>query len=120
MSKQKLPQAKKLVISPEDLAKVEKLKSEQEKYKVDEYWYSLAELGYFYGWGAIQSVLNNDIDGETMMMLLFGARKLEARAMYANSKANFIGSATANSKNPVQAFNKATSDISKTAKADIS
>jgi hypothetical protein len=110
---------KTLQISPEDLAKIQERKANDEKLKVDPEWLALAEFGYYYGWDAIQAVLSNEIDGETLVMLLQGARKLEARRFYDNAKASFIGGASANSKKPSQTFTKAVKGIEKSMKADI-
>lgn len=110
--------AKTLQIRPEDLAKIQNRKAQDEKLKVDAEWLALAEFGNYYGWGGVQAILNNDIDGDTMVMLLQGARKIEARRFYDSAKASFIGGVSANSKKPTQTFTKATKGTEKAMRAD--
>jgi hypothetical protein len=103
----------------EQIAKIKQRKEQSEKFKVDNEWLMLAEFGYYYGWNAIQAVLDNKIDGDTMTMLLAGARKLDTRNVYDNARAGFIANYSVQAKNPVSAFSKATKQLTRNMKADI-
>lgn len=114
------PQPKKyLEIKPEHLARVQAAQDKaSDEIKVDNEWLLIAEFGKHYGWQAMQAVLNNEIDLETMTVLILGARKFDYSRQYANAQASFIGSASAQSKKPSKVFKKATEQLIKEMKAD--
>lgn len=107
-----------LEIKPEDLERVERARRARRPVEVDEEWLAIAEFGKHFGWGAIVSVLNNEIDVATMTMLLAGARKVDLLALHDSAQAALIGVASANSKSPSQTFKSATAPILRQAKAD--
>lgn len=66
-----------LELSPEELAKVRRLKEKHGEYHVDEYYMLLAEAGEYWGWGAIKDIVNNEVkDMEPIYELIRAARKL--------------------------------------------
>lgn len=102
-----------LDIKPEDLEKITRKRSKEEKIRVEPEHLFVAEFGKHYGWGGVNAVLNNEIDGDTASWLLQAARKVDARYSYDNAKSVLIGSASAQSKKPSQTFKKAMSDTVK-------
>ncbi len=78
----------------------------------------IAEFGMMYGWDAIQAVLDNKITGETFTWLLEAGRKVEKKSIYNQAKASFMGSVAAGAKKPGDAFNKITSKLVSSMRAD--
>lgn len=106
-------------ISDEDLAKIQKLTSaEQKAVKVDDEWLILAEFGKHYGWQAYLAAKNNEISTEEMMTLIAAARKLDYLDLYMNARAVFIGAGSVQAKKPSDAFVQLTRDLIKETKAD--
>lgn len=106
-------------LSGTDKAKVERAKKSGESVKVDDFQLTIAEFGIYYGWDAVKDVLDNKIDGETMMWLLVSARKVAMRHRYFNAQTSMIGAVSANSKNVKKTFTKLTEDFIKKSKADL-
>lgn len=102
-----------LDIKPEDLEKISRRRSEDEKLKIEPEHLFIAEFGKHYGWAGVIAILDNEIDGHTASWLLQAARKVDARYSYDRAKSVLIGSASAQSKKPSQTFKKAMSDTVK-------
>lgn len=100
------PKPKLLDLSPQDLLKVAASKKVAEKTVVDPEWQAIAEFGYFYGWGGVQAILNNEITGEEMMALLLAARKFHSKDIANGATAHFLAIAAGNSKKPGAEFKK--------------
>lgn len=109
---------KPLEIKPEDLAKVEKNRRDREAIQIDENQLFIAEFGKHFGWGGVEAILNNEIDMQTAVWLMNGARKVDHRYTLNTAQAVFVGSGSVNSKKPKQAFERATKDLKKATKAD--
>lgn len=109
---------KRLELSPEDLAKVQRARARDNKIKISSTWLYLAEFGYYFGWQGVQAIRNNELTIEEADMLLVGARKIWRGHTYDNASAVFIGAGSANSKKPKQTFVKATRELLKSTKAD--
>lgn len=114
----KPPKSHRLELSQDELKKVAAARAKREPTKVDENWLFIAEFGFYYGWGGIQAILNNEITMNVANTLLTGARKVWSGQLYDHTTAAFIGSSSAQSKKPSQAFKKATRDIVRQARAD--
>ncbi len=108
-----------LELKPEDLDRITASRSKSDSLKIDDEQLFIAEFGKHYGFGGVQAILNNDIDGETASWLLLAARKVNSRFVYDNARACLIGSASAQAKKPSQVFKKATADLVKDMKAEI-
>ena len=109
-----------LEISEEDLAKVKRFRQRLEpRVKVNDTWLFLAEFGYYFGWGGVQAVRNNEISIDEAEMLVRGARKVWSGKVYDFATASFIASASVNSKNPSNAFTSATNSFIKNSKVDV-
>ncbi len=80
-----------LEISPQDLEKVNKSRSQAEGLKVDAEQLFIAEFGKHYGWSGVMAILNNEIDSETATWLLQGARKVDAHTDFRNAKSTLLG-----------------------------
>lgn len=102
-----------LDIKPEDLERINRKRSDEEKLKIEPEHLFIAEFGKHYGWGGVSAILNNEITGDTASWLLQAARKVDARYSYDSAKAVLIGSASAQSKKPSQTFKKAMVDTVK-------
>lgn len=92
-------------------------------------FYMAAEIGYYFGWEAIMAlrrgyttVPSTNTKGETVYrqeafttveahLLLEGARKVWYSKLVEQSGGNFVAYGAANSKNPVDAFNRGTKDF---------
>lgn len=96
---------KKYKPTPEELAKVARLKGEVEAKYVSPEWRMLAEFGYYYGWEAVMSVMTNEIDIDTFNNLLAGARKVWAGQIVDMGQMTFTAHAAAQSKNPQRVMN---------------
>lgn len=108
-----------LELSAEDLAKVNRARAKEDSVKIDSEQLFIAEFGKHYGWGGVQAILNNQIDGETASWLLTGARKMDSRTFVSNARAMLIGAGAAQFKKPSQVFRKATADDVRNMKADL-
>lgn len=109
---------KRLELSEEDKEKVSRLKIAKSGTNVELEWLLTAEFGYYYGYAAIEAILENKITMDQVAKLLAGARKLQSKATYNMAHATFIGSGAVNSKNPSAAFKKLTKDLLKDSEAD--
>jgi hypothetical protein len=112
-------------LSPEDLEKISQ-PSTSGASPVDQEWLLLAEFGLKFGWQAYLDAKNDAVDengnlkvtGAEMLTLIEASRRLEARGLYDQTTASFIGSVSAQSKKPGQTFKSLTKDIIKQTKAD--
>ncbi len=71
-----MEQPKRLELTAEELAKVQRSRQSREPLNVAPEELFIAEFGYYYGWGGVQAILNNDIDMATASGLLRGAQKV--------------------------------------------
>lgn len=110
---------KRLELSPEDLAKVNRNRAKRESIAIDEEQMLIAEFGKHYGYEGIRAILNNEIDADTVVWLLLAARKVDHMTQFKRAQAAFIGAASAKAKKPSQAFKKATEKLLTLAKADL-
>lgn len=108
-----------LELTPDDLEKVNKNRAKHESIRIDSEQMFIAEFGKHYGWGGVQAILSNEIDGETAVWLLQGARKFNYSTLYDNARAAFIGSVTSQSKKPSTQFKRVTRDLIKAMEADV-
>lgn len=111
-------QPKRLELSAEELAKVNKARAKHETFKIDPEQLVIAEFGKHYGWAGVTAVLNNEISGEQMTWLLEGARRVDKGYLYDQARASLIGSVASQSKKIGDTFKKLTKDILKAMKAD--
>lgn len=93
-------------LTPEEERKVAAKKARHQKVSVDPEWYFIAEMGDHYGWGAVMSILNNEIDIEAANMLLLSARKVRYQRLIEQAMATQVAVASANSKKPKDTFKK--------------
>ena len=89
---------KKLQLTPEQLEKITQAKARKESTKIDEEWAFIARFGYYYGWEAIMSILNNEISLETAIALLEGAEKVHASHVVDNAVGSQVAFASVNAK----------------------
>lgn len=85
MSQQKSPVNLLDLMTPEDREKVkqrEQRLQEERKSLIGRQWMMLSELGCAYGWGAVQSVFNDEITLYQANMLVDGARKVHDGYVY--------------------------------------
>jgi hypothetical protein len=114
------PNRQYLEIKPEDLAKVARNRLKRENaLKIDPEQLFIAEFGKHYGWAGVQALLNDEVDMQTAIWLLEGARRIDHRTTFVMAKASFIGAGAARSKKPVDTFKKSTKDIVKAMESDI-
>lgn len=111
-------QKKYLQLKPEHKKWLNERSAKSPEVLVDQEWLAIAEFGKHYGWAAVMAVLNNEIDGETMAVLLAAGRKVDASRLYDASRASLIGTLSGNSKEPAESFRKATELIVKQMRAD--
>lgn len=109
-----------LKLKPEDLEWA-KRRAEQEarEIKIDHEQLYLAEFGRLYGYEAIKSALNNEIDSETMAYLVEAGRKIKYQEMYNFAQAILIGTASAMSKKPSTTFESSLSNLKRMMRADV-
>lgn len=118
--RQKMTEKNYLKLKPEDLEWARR-RAEQEarEIKIDQEQLYLAEFGRLYGYEAIKSALNNEIDSETMAYLVEAGRKLRYQEIYNMAQCVLIGCGSAMSKKPSAAFEKATNGLKRVMRADI-
>lgn len=80
----------------------------------------VAEMGFYYGWDAVKSILNNEIGMEDANILLHGARKVWYRQIIDIASANFTVQAAAQSGKKAQSvMSKGLSDFIKQSKVEL-
>ena len=104
-------QPQKLELTQAQLQRIAQRKAQDQATKVDSEWLAIAEFGMYFGWQAVKAVLNDTITSAEMFMLLEGARKVNKLKLYNETRAVFIGTASANSKKPSQTFKRMTKDL---------
>lgn len=104
-------------ISEEDLQKIRQ-KTER-KIKVEEEDLVETEFALKFGWQAYKDMKADLISSKEMMRLLMASRKLDSLKSYNDARSAFVGSASANSKNPSKTFNNITKNLVNNAKADV-
>jgi len=77
-------------LTPEDLAKVERLKNVyKDTTNVNRELYILAEVGYYFGWEAILSYERDEIGLDRVIELLEAVRKVNYTKLYDEALSNF-------------------------------
>lgn len=87
-----------LQLTPEEQAKVDKLRRRREALNIDPEWQFLAEFGYYYGYEGIRAIRNNEIPLEEAQALLLAAHKRWNRKVIDIANATYVASAAAQSK----------------------
>lgn len=106
-------------ITPEELAKVKQHQASTEgAYKVDSEWLLLTEFAMNFGWQAYLDARDDNISSGEMLTLIEASRKINARTTFNQAYASLIGSGSAQSKKPTQAFNSMTKNLTKQMKVD--
>jgi hypothetical protein len=105
-----------LKVEAEYLKKLEK--NNKERVKVEPEHLMIAEFGKHYGYGGIEAIFEGKITSEQMAWLLSAARKVDSARMYDAAQTSFIGAASAQAKNPGNAFEKMTSRLKTLMKSD--
>lgn len=100
------PQKNYLQLSDQELDKLAKFKQARTSIPVDKEWLEIAEFGYYYGFTGIQTILNDEIDIDTVQMLLAASRKVWAGQALDIAQATFAATASAQAKKPSTAFKK--------------
>lgn len=85
--------------------------------KVSYELYITAEFGYYYGWGAIEAIRNNEITLPEVHALLEAARKVWYSKVIDQSHGNMVAGIASQSKEPGSSFNTNITSIKN--KADI-
>lgn len=105
---------KRLELSKQELAKVQKSRRRNEGVKIEPEWLFLSEFGFYYGWEGISAILNNEISQEAATALLMGARKIWNRRNFDTIQGMFVASLSAyRAKSPYDAFDKSTQSFKK-------
>lgn len=78
----------------EKLKKWANKKNEERKNYISREMLALSELGYYYGWEAIRSVINDEITLEEMHIFIEGARILQSNEVIDNAIATAAGTST--------------------------
>lgn len=97
-------------IRPEDRAKIDAAyerrmaKRADSDNKITNELYLLAELGYYYGWSAIQDVRTNQITYIEMFALVEAARKVWYTKLCEQARATLAANGSIMAKNPTKAF----------------
>lgn len=100
---------KPLPLTPEQEARARAKAAQREaKPKLTEENLLVAEFGLFYGFEAVQAVLNDEIGLDEVLWLVESARAVDSRNQYNFSAAVFTAVASANDKHPSAAFKKNT------------
>lgn len=108
-----------LELKPEDAEKIRRSRERSEKLlKVDDEMILVAEFGMYYGYAAVQAVLNDEIDIHQMLWLVEAARKVDARDQYNLAVAVFTAVGSTNSKDPSKTFASSTKALLKRMRAD--
>ena len=85
------------LMSESDLAKIDGIASEQDD-KISSFmtreWLAICELGYYYGWPAIQAVNNDEITIQDMNMYIAGAKKVRDSITLDSAISNVAGNAS--------------------------
>lgn len=100
-----MAQPKYLELSKEDLERVQRRRQAETAIEVPVEWRLLAEFGYYYGWGAVNAVRNNEIDIEEFNNLLSGARKVHSSKMIDLATVNYTSLVASKSKKPQNVMN---------------
>ena len=114
-------QPKPLELTPDELAKVLKRKAtaERNKSKVHPEEFIVAEMGYYFGWGAVEAILYDRITLNDAMTLLHGARKVWNGQLLDIASIMYTTNAAAQSgKKAKSIMTKGLKDIIKEAKVD--
>lgn len=115
-----MEQSKRLELTPEELAKVQRSKQSREPLNIAPEELFVAEFGYYYGWGGVQAILNNEIDMETASGLLRGAQKVWYSKMIDHTNSSYIATVAGQSgKKGGQVMKKGLGEYIKQAKVEF-
>ena len=103
-------------ISPEDLAKIQKVTAKKVRTEPEDLL--LTEFALKFGWEAYKDVKSDKVSGNEMVNMIVASRKLEMKQLYMMAQASFIGAGSAQSKKPSQAFKMMTQKLLKEMEAD--
>lgn len=81
------------LMTPEEQERVVK-REEARTAMITREWMAVAELGYYYGWGAIQDLLNDVITLPQAKLFVEGARKIHSSEVYDLAVANIAGNSS--------------------------
>ncbi len=96
--------------------RIESKFSEDNKFEVSPEIYILSELGYFYGWSAIQAALNNEITLEAALALVDGAKKVHYARLIDDAHAQVVAIQSAHADKPSEAFSQGMKPFTERAK----
>lgn len=113
------PKSRRLKLTPEEEAKVARMKQRAEGVKVDSEWLFIAEFGYYYGWEGVQAILKNEISFAEANMLLQGAIKVWYGKLVQMGRVTYTANAASQSKNGHLKLEKGLKEFSTKMKADI-
>jgi hypothetical protein len=102
--------------SDEDLAKIRRKQQQSAGVPIDQEWAIISEFAVRFGWDAYKEFRNDELQLDEMMVLIQGARKLEAKHTFDTAQAVFIGTLSAKQKNPSKTFDKMTKQLIKSMK----
>ena len=85
-----------LQLTPEEQAKVNRVKQRHDALKIDPEWQFTAEFGYYYGFDGIRAIRNNEITLEDAETLLMAANKRWNRKVIDIANATYTSVAAAN------------------------
>lgn len=115
-----MEQSKRLELTPDELAKVQRARANTEPVKVAPEELFIAEFGYYYGWGGVDAILNNKIDMETASGLLRGAQKVWYSKMIDHTNSTYIATVAGQSgKKGGQVMKKGLGEYIKQAKVEF-
>lgn len=119
MSKTKQQAPRRLELTEEELNRVLKRKKKDEDSKVPPEELFMAEFGYYYGWGGVTSLINNELSLDDANVLLNGARKVWNAKMVDLASIIFTAAAASQSgKKAAQVMRTGLKEFVKQAKAD--
>lgn len=106
-------------LGSEDLAKIKAHRVETEgAMPVDTEWLIMAEWLRLAGWEGYMAVKNDEISLAEVLTLIEANRKLEARRIFEDMQASFVGAVSAQTKKPTSTFKSLTKNIIKQTKVD--
>lgn len=108
-------QPKYVELSPEEQKRVARTRRKNTDVEIEPEWMFIAEFGYFYGWGGVQAILNNEIPTDVSVTLLEAARRVFYKQNYHQANGTFAATVAAfRTKKPAEAFTAAMKGYQKT------
>ena len=96
--------------------RVESKFSDDNKVDISPEVYILSEFGYFYGWGAVEAALNNEITLEAALALVDGAKKVHYTRLIDDAHAQVVAIQSAHADKPSEAFSQGMKPFTERAK----